>query len=287
MILDLHKIYYWLGLLLISICASAQSPDSSGGHPIFTGEELLQVEPDTFSYESDTDLLDTEQEVYEQHYVSPPVWDSVGAKPQALLDAAEWQAIVEGHSYPRENEDDQEKREKKEEQAQKSNSGIDFGEGFLDGIGVLAWVLCIALILAGIGYLIFRQQRDTSVSKRSSSYGLTDELLEQSDEQLQDQLDIHLASGNYRDAIRYRFGQVLQMLRKRSLLSWVPGKTNQDYHDELPLVYQKTFALLAAAFSHAFYSGKEVDRAAYDSFANTADKLYAQLGERTLTTGLS
>ena len=296
-----HKLYVLVGVLLATTYSAsvvAQSgtviqPDSlnsnefqeldpedyDGDYPV----DAFEVEDaDSESYgEDEYAVLDPDDEYYpgdeySSDYLIDPLWDTLPPRPATLISAAEWAAISEGHSYPRENEEETEERKKERNRA--ANPGLDFGDGFLQGVDAIAWILIVALILGAIGYLLYRQRRDTSVTVNRDAYGVTDELLEASPEELQSQLDQHLAQGDYLNAIRYRFGQVLQSLRQRRLLTWIPGNTNQDYQEQLPEGYQHNFGRIASAFAYAFYAGRVVDQEQYQRFSQQVEEFDVQLG---------
>lgn len=220
---------------------------------------------------------------YSTEYVEAPVWDSLTDRAGPQLTAEQWLGLAEGRSYERESTEEAEERKEERERARNQNPGLDFGSGFFEGLGVLAWVAILALILGLVGYLVYRQGKDTSVDVGRRDYGVTDELLEQSAGEIQSALDGHLAGGDYRNAIRYRFGQVLQLLRRAGHLAWVPGKTNADYLAELPAHLRPGFGVLAQAFNYAYYAGRDVGEEDYRRFSADADAFFVQVEGPTAT----
>ena len=225
----------------------------------------------------DYDFEDYDYEpVDDEHPVNPAevAFVSDPPPPRDVVDEAEWREIVGDAAYAREEVEPRPELDPK--------LGTDFGEGLLAGVRTLAWVLVVLLLVGGLLYLYLRAGRDTSVRSPGRSYGLTDELLAASEAELETALDRNLREGAYREAIRYRFGQLLQHLRSAGLLRWVPGKTNADYRDELPggeAGLREPFAALARQFAFATYAGREVGESQYEDFATAASRFDELLAE--------
>lgn len=186
------------------------------------------------------------------------------------IDEAEWEEITADHEYERALPPELDEAD--------GGGGWDFGEGFLSSIRVVAWVLVALLILGLLFYFVRQRRANTRVGDVGRGYGLTDELLAASEADLETALDRNLREGDYRGAIRYRFGQLLQNLRAVGLLRWVPGKTNADYGAELPAGDLRFgFGSLSEAFAFATYAGREVTEAQYEAFAGDADALRERL----------
>ena len=180
-----------------------------------------------------------------------------------LITQAEWEAIVDGRNYRRKRNERLPPRER--------NTGLDMPVGWLDGLSTVMWVIVVVLLVGLLIWLALRSRPDTSVDKGGLAFNLTDELLGASEEELQDGLTTRLGSGDYQGAIRYRFGQLLPALKQQGLLVWVPGKTNEDYSNELAGQYAAPFMVLAKAFAYAMFSGREVTPQQYEHFARGAD----------------
>ncbi len=135
-------------------------------------------------------------------------------------------------------------------------------------VSILSWVgIAVGLcLLIWLGYKYYENQVDTSVSGRA--YVGTDSLMNASETELATQLEENLGERNFHLAIRYRFGQLLQALRKKRLLEWVPGSTNAEYAAALPTSLQADFRRLAEVFDFAAYGGREVTAEQYADFAD-------------------
>ncbi len=188
-----------------------------------------------------------------------PRFDDVPAVPNSQITQAQWDSLGQGRAY----------KNKVPPQVADAKDGVSWwsiGEGLSSVLSAIAWVLVVALLLGGIGYLVYNQQQRGRIERSRETFGVTDELLAATKEELDDALSQNLAAGNYREAIRYRFGKLLQLLRTRRLLRWVPGKTNDNYASELDDSLRAGFVVLAKAFSYAYYSGRHVTREAYEEF---------------------
>lgn len=144
-----------------------------------------------------------------------------------------------------------------------------------EGLGTLAWVLVVGLLAGGIAYLFYARRRRPDLGTSRRDYSAADELLSASADDLATGLASNLDGGDYREAIRMRFGQVLQALRDRGLLTWVPGRTNAEYEVALPATLRYEFAGLSAEFSFATYAGRVVEERRYRAFAAAADEFLA------------
>ncbi len=212
----------------------------------------------------DTDFLNQEEPVY----LDPPAPELSSVTPVGDVVADEdWERITKGVSYERTEKE-------KPKELKDVNTGMDFGKGIMDGFSILVWILVIALIVGFLAWLIMRTKVDNSVDK-VRDFTVTDELLAASKEELADALTLNLNAGEYRAAIRYRFGQILQAMRKEGLLVWVPGRTNAEYQQSLQSPFYEPFGVLAKAFSYAMYSGREVNHENYTDFAQHADAFLA------------
>ena len=260
---------------LIAAAVRAQAPpgeaasDSAFGAPASPGGDGLEAygfedpEPEDASHSGAYDDYEYEGPSFGERRVrferDPPAARDV-------VDEAAWEALTEGYAYERERPEPEVDFE--------PPSGWEMSEGLLEAVRALAWVLVVALLVGGIAYFAWRGRRSTEVGDAGRSYGLTDELLAASEAELETALERNLREGDYRGAIRYRFGQLLQALRAVGLLRWVPGKTNAEYRDELPAgEIRATFARLAGGFAFATYAGREVGRERYEGFAAEVDRL--------------
>ena len=184
-----------------------------------------------------------------------PVYEPAAMPP---LTAEEWLDVTQRPPYARKG-------------LPEPNEGIQLDPGWADLLGTVAWVIVVVLLVALLIYLLARHSKRPDLSTSKRDYSATDELLSTSADDLAAGLATNLDGRNFREAIRMRFGQVLQTLRQRELLVWVPGNTNREYEAALPSALQPPFAALSAEFSYATYAGREVDEARYERFAAAAD----------------
>ena len=198
-----------------------------------------------------------------EHAPAPRYLADPGPAPGPLTEA-DWEAVTEGITVD-----------------QETYEAPPFDPAMFSGLArwveVLVYILVGGLLVAALVYFVQRGRRDTSRAIRGREFGLTDELLASSAEELSDSLRGRLAGGDYRGAVRYRFGQLLQELRAAALLRWVPGKTNADYAAELPRGLGDGFEALAAAFAYATYSGRAVGEADYARFDAEATRFALEL----------
>ena len=137
-------------------------------------------------------------------------------------------------------------------------------------LSVLAWVVAVLLLggLLAYGIRYYRQRPTTTLD--GTLRGVTDELLGTSEAQLATELARTLGDGDYRRAIRFRFGQVLQAMKASGLLVWLPGTTNAEYAAALPGALRARFVGLSDAFTVATYGGRAVAPEHWRQFAAAA-----------------
>ena len=180
--------------------------------------------------------------------------------PKPALTPADWEQVTQRGPY--------DQKEPKQPRVPRTPNVMD--RGVADAIGTVAWVLVVVLLLGGLAYLVYRYRKRPDLGVTRTDYGTTDELLAASADDLATGLKTNLHDGDYRLAIRMRFGQVLQALRERGLLKWVPGRTNLDYERALPVELAKAFGSLSNGFAYATYAGREVSAQRYEHFAAEA-----------------
>ncbi len=222
-------------------------------------DEYTEVEP----YLEDVTETTIEPPYVEEAYVTiepPPAYDPVG--PQAPS-SEEWREIAGREAFER-------KKPFEPTEPIEPNITDQQAENFFDSLSTVAWGLVIALLAAGLAYAIYRQRRKPDLSVSRGNYSATDALLNTAPDALAADLASKLDDRDWRTAIRLRFGQVLQDLRTRKLLVWVPGSTNLEYERALPPYLQHDFAALATDFNYATYAGRQLDERRFDRFAERA-----------------
>ena len=254
-------------LLATSITSCDEQPEEDVYHE-YADDDSGEFEEEDY----DEEFVLDENFLYEDEveYLDPPPPELASVDPQGdVISDNEWERITDGVSYER-----TEKKKPEPRETSDFNPGINFGKGLEEGFSVLVWILVIVLIVGLLAWLIIRTKVDNSVGA-VRDFSVTDELLAASKEELADALTQNLNAKDYRAAIRYRFGQILQAMRKEGLLVWVPGRTNAEYQEQLEEPYKEPFGVLAKAFSFAMYSGREVSLKNYDDFSYNADAFLA------------
>jgi len=266
-------------MLVFAACDEQSSYEETIGEEYPYDEDAYSEEVlEEYNYEEDSftevneEYIIEEEETYiddlEEQY-QPEIASVLPV--EEVITNSKWEEITDGLSFER----TQKEKPKERKDPRIGNPGWNFGSGFQTGLSTVAWILVIAILVSFLTWLMVRSKVDTSVNK-VRDFTVTDELLAASKEELKDALSQNLNRGDFQAAIRYRFGQLLQAMRKEGLLVWVPGRTNAEYQRNLQAPFSEPFGVLAKAFSFAIYSGKIVTRNHYDEFAHQAD-LYLEL----------
>ncbi|MBS1587914.1 MAG: DUF4129 domain-containing protein [Bacteroidetes bacterium] len=86
--------------------------------------------------------------------------------------------------------------------------------------------------------------------------------------------------GNYRNAIRYSYLQLLQLLQAQQLIKYRIDKTNYEYYHELSdSQYKVPFKQLSRQYEYAWYGRLAIDEPAYHQYLQEFNQLKRQLGQ--------
>ncbi len=168
----------------------------------------------------------------------------------------------------------QKKKKKKEKEDEvKDTTPINFG-----GLGVILQYLLylgIIILIVVILVLIFS---NISIEKKLEAIAPLDledvEDIESID--AKSGLEIALEAGNYREAVRMLFIQLLQVLVAEESIIWKPKKTNRDYLREMSehskIVH---FRNLVMAYERVWYGSEDIDRDFFDHLRRDFEKFYS------------
>ena len=155
-------------------------------------------------------------------------------------------------------------------------SGIDFGVG--SGSGFVGNLLSIALII-GVGYLLVRLALAIAGRTRAPEQA-TDELTIEV-EAGRDASDWGAdaerfeAAGEWREAMRARYRQLVRSLIDEGVLDEVPGRTTGEYRTEFARerpANADPFGALTDLFEEVWYGGRDTDASDNQRFRALADR---------------
>lgn len=87
-----------------------------------------------------------------------------------------------------------------------------------------------------------------------------------------------ITSGNYRDAIRYSYLRMLQLLQEHELIVYKDDKTNFDYYTELGNSSSGlSFRQLSRQYEYAWYGHFSITRDVFDQYMEEFERLKKQL----------
>jgi hypothetical protein len=87
-----------------------------------------------------------------------------------------------------------------------------------------------------------------------------------------------IKSGNYRNAIRYSYIRLLQLLQERQLITYRNDKTNFEYYSELgDTGYKQPFKQLSRQYEYAWYGHYAMPEQAFEQYLRDFDELKKQL----------
>jgi len=183
----------------------------------------------------------------------------------------EFQEIVKDLDYsktkkalrPRTFEVEEESEEEKEKRKRS-------GAIWLNALSFIE-ILAYGLILFLISYILFVIFSKIKINQSDHHNEII--LAEEEEENIEDmdlvsELDKALSTGDYRQAVRIRFLNVLQSLSINDLIKWKPEKTNRDYTRELRgQKFFTQFRDLAKVFELVWYGNTTISKAEYDDIA--------------------
>ena len=178
--------------------------------------------------------------------------------------------------------------------AKKNNFGRVNGTGaFLEGMGVIAWLLIgvvIAVVIAGLVWAFLRMSGEKSETENQ----VPRRSMAESIKQLPFDLDVQSgdfrlaaqkasAANDYRNAIIYLFSHVLVSLDQKNLIRLRKGKTNRQYLSELrgfrPLAnfYQRVMV----PFESTFFGDHDIQEQEFDSCWSRLDQFQQDVEQTT------
>tara|TARA_R110000737_G_C14583447_1_gene486132 strand:+ start:198 stop:875 length:678 start_codon:yes stop_codon:yes gene_type:complete len=171
---------------------------------------------------------------------------------------------------PKEREKREKKKKKKESKERDSSN--------LGGLGViLQYLLYLGIIILVVVILVMVFSNITIEKKLDAIAPLDLEDIEDLETiDAKSGLEIALDAGNYREAVRMLFIQLLQVLVIEDSIEWKPKKTNRDYLREMS-EHKKVihFRVLVMAYERVWYGSEEIDRPYYDLLRNDFERFYS------------
>ena len=169
------------------------------------------------------------------------------------------------------------KKEKKEKKKKKEE--IKERESFnLGGLGVvLQYLLYLGIIILVVVIIVMVFSNITIEKKLDAIAPLDLEDIEDIETiDAKSGLEIALEAGNYREAVRMLFIQLLQVLVIEESITWKPKKTNRDYLREMS-EHDKVvhFRILVMAYERVWYGSEDIDRPYFDLLRNDFEQFYS------------
>lgn len=232
--------------------------------PLFLG---AQVETDTIS----TGLNQAES-VYGD---SDQVWqDNKRLSPG--LNKSDWEMLRKGLDY---SEDSFKKIDKKDKDSTRKASIVN------QDLGRLKYVWLILVVGIFIVVLVFLWPYfKTLNSKGNSSFIIEDEQPEEAvlrAANLKQALDEALSRGDYRQAFRIRYLEVLQKLVLNNIIDYRKERTNMEYLRQIkdPSVHQ-LFKTLTLYFEEVWYGEMTADQAAFNRMSEVFTSIMGAIEKR-------
>lgn len=237
-------IYIWL---LLALCTSVQAQDSTDV------EDVETVVDTTIAAETNTEF--TLEEKLREKEVPHSLWDD--QKPGEWNDAAQGRLSRQEVPAGKVEELRNMKALQYEVQPRKGNTWWQnigtWVEKHLKFFRTLFYILLAVLLVACI--ILFIGKNDIRLFRRSYQHQAEGEILTAQGPQNYDALArAAIAAGNWREAVRMRYLQSLQLLEAKQLIAPGKDKTNMDYLRELAsTAWHKPFATLTLHYEYVWY----------------------------------
>lgn len=223
-------------------------------------------------------LVSFTQEEVEEYYIpenSLEEYKESELNPGKEIEETDWLKKIEGVDYTEERRKKKPPEEPEEEEEEVEPRGeeeddTDFFSEWWEGLGTLLQILCILVLVAIVGYIIYLMTRlesnqsfvvEKSLEERLSS---AEEELEESE--LEKLLRETIAQKNYKMAIRLYFLMMLNRLSEKNWIQYKKQKTNFLYLREMKGRSEyKRFRELTHTFEYSWYGEVEVDETIFSS----------------------
>lgn len=236
-----------------------------------------------------TPLLCFSQESDEEYYYpenSLEDYKESELNPGKAIDETEWLKSIEGINYSEERKKKKEREPEEEEEEEIEPRGEEddtdwFGDWW-EGLGLLLQGLCILILVAIVGYLIYLLTRlesnDSFEVEKSLEERLQNVEEELEESELEKLLRESIAGKNYKLAIRLYFLMMLNKLSEKEWIQYKKQKTNFLYLREMKgrLEYQK-FRELTHAFEYSWYGEVALDENIFSKLQDNYKSFLNQL----------
>jgi len=165
------------------------------------------------------------------------------------------------------------KQQEKEEKVTKERESLNLG-----GLGIaLQYLLYLGIIILIVVILVLVFSNITIEKKLEAIATLDLEDIEDIETiDAKSGLAIALDAGNYREAVRMLFIQLLQVLVMEESITWKPKKTNRDYLKEMSRhIKVAHFRNLVMAYERVWYGSEEIDRPFFDFLRKDFERFYS------------
>lgn len=163
--------------------------------------------------------------------------------------------------------------------------GALFGGGG-GGAGLVVAIIVLVAVVAAIGWLILRRPRRPRRSKRDRTADVDIATSERPSTDWGATAAAHEAKGEWRQALRARYRELLASLYEQRLLADLAGRTAGEYRRELATAAPRaelSFGAVTDRFERAWYSEAPVGAAEVSQFREDAARTLADVGGRELT----
>ena len=145
---------------------------------------------------------------------------------------------------------------------------------------IIIWGL-LFLLLGYAVYRIFFSEKTMLFRRRERSNTESDTLIPEDihDADWEQLLQLAVKNGELRNAVRYSYMLLLQMLQRQDLIQYRSDKTNYDYLSDLTdTPYKQPFRQLSRQYEYTWYGNFPVAPATYEAYMQVFNNLKKQLG---------
>ena len=197
----------------------------------------------------------------------------------ARVNDTAWQRLINDNAFGYRNEKEN-KQQVKENKPGALSAIIGAIIVFFSTIAgkIMLW-LVIATVLGYVIYVVIRDHTGIFSKKQlPRSEPNTSEEVDIVHTNWEKLLQEAVSQNNTRDAIRYSYMYLLQLLQQHKLIDYRDGKTNYDYYHELKeSSYGQTYRSLSRQYEYSWYGDYPISEAAYHTYMQEFNTIKRQL----------
>ena len=229
--------------------------------PVVLGAQVEEVAP--VISDQAIEATPEEEEVTDLPAPSAYVYPTVSIRP---VSSDAWQKATSGMNYS----DDVPKAKKEEEPRQRDLPNFNWDTAFWAGFAKIFSIIILILLIGLVIYQVIQSPSNQTVRATDGTpitFDNLDAYIQETD--LERFLREAIAGGNYSQAVRIYYLQVIKELSQQEAIQWSREKTNRDYLREMRShVLSSDFRSATHAYEEVWYGNLNLDQNLFSNIEN-------------------